>query len=154
MRWEIENLKKVVSESTTKVQVIRKLGLSEDGGNYKTLMKNVNKYEIDISHFHIDIDSNFNNFQKRELTDILVENSPFNTTHLKERLFKEGLKKRECELCGQDEFWFGSKMALILDHINGVNNDNRFKNLRIVCPNCNATLPTHCTGKRIKKEKQ
>lgn len=35
-------------------------------------------------------------------------------------------------------------MSLILDHINGVYNDNRLENLRIVCPNCNATLETHC----------
>jgi hypothetical protein len=42
----------------------------------------------------------------------------------------------------------GKKMSLILDHINGVYNDNRIENLRIVCPNCNATLPTHC-GKNM-----
>ena len=35
-------------------------------------------------------------------------------------------------------------MALILDHINGVADDNRLENLRIVCPNCAATLDTHC----------
>ena len=35
-------------------------------------------------------------------------------------------------------------MSLILDHVNGVRNDNRLENLRIVCPNCNATLDTHC----------
>jgi hypothetical protein len=35
-------------------------------------------------------------------------------------------------------------MALILDHINGVADDNRLDNLRIVCPNCAATLDTHC----------
>jgi hypothetical protein len=38
-------------------------------------------------------------------------------------------------------------MALILDHINGVPNDNRLENLRIVCPNCAATLDTHCARK-------
>ena len=35
-------------------------------------------------------------------------------------------------------------MALILDHINGVADDNRLENLQIVCPNCAATLDTHC----------
>ena len=35
-------------------------------------------------------------------------------------------------------------MALILDHINGVGDDNRLANLRIVCPNCAATFDTHC----------
>lgn len=38
-------------------------------------------------------------------------------------------------------------MSLILDHINGVSNDNRLQNLRIVCPNCAATLDTHCGRK-------
>ena len=38
-------------------------------------------------------------------------------------------------------------MALILDHVNGVADDNRLENLRIVCPNCAATLDTHCGRK-------
>jgi ribosomal protein S27AE len=71
---------------------------------------------------------------------------------LKTRIYKLGLKKRECELCGQGEIWKGKKMSLILDHINGIWNDNRLENLRIVCPNCNATLETHC-GKNLKKNK-
>jgi uncharacterized C2H2 Zn-finger protein len=35
-------------------------------------------------------------------------------------------------------------MSLVLDHINGVRDDHRLENLRILCPNCNATLDTHC----------
>jgi hypothetical protein len=38
-------------------------------------------------------------------------------------------------------------MSLILDHISGVGDDNRLENLQIVCPNCAATLDTHCGRK-------
>jgi len=40
---------------------------------------------------------------------------------------------------------------LILDHVNGSADDNRIENLRIVCPNCAATLDTHC-GRRTRLE--
>ena len=43
-------------------------------------------------------------------------------------------------------------MALVLDHANGVWNDNRLENLRLLCPNCNATLDTHC-GRKNKRER-
>jgi len=53
------------------------------------------------------------------------------------------LKEKKCEICGQDEEWMGKKLIFVLDHINGINDDNRLENLRIVCPNCNVTLDTH-----------
>jgi hypothetical protein len=81
------------------------------------------------------------------IEEILVEGSTFNRSNLKQRLYEAGLKARACELCGQGEEWRGQPMSLILDHINGVPNDNRLENLRIVCPNCAATLSTHCGRK-------
>ena len=47
--------------------------------------------------------------------------------------------------------WYGRRMSLVLDHVNGVSNDNRFINRRIVCPNCAATLDTH-RGRNIPRE--
>lgn len=82
--------------------------------------------------------------QAQPLEEILVEGSTYSRGHLKARLFKEGIKHRKCELCGQGEQWNGRRMALILDHANGIADDHRLKNLRIVCPNCAATLDTHC----------
>ncbi|HEV2785115.1 MAG TPA: hypothetical protein VGV67_01900, partial [Solirubrobacteraceae bacterium] len=61
--------------------------------------------------------------------------------------YKEGLKRAICELCGLGELWRGRPMGLILDHINGIRDDHRLENLQIVCPNCAATLDTHCGRK-------
>lgn len=88
------------------------------------------------------------------LSDVLVEGSNYSRADLKRRLYESGLKSRRCEMCGQGEDWHGERMSLILDHINGIPNDNRLENLRIVCPNCAATLDTHCGRKnrRVKRE--
>ena len=146
----IELIKEIIKISSNKTEVLKSLDLPINGGNYNTLTSFINEYNVDTSHFQIKRSSKKkNSIVYKDINDVLIENSPYKSTnHLKERLYKESLKYRRCELCGQDENWMGNKMALILDHINGVNNDNRLLNLRIVCPNCNATLDTHCKGDR------
>jgi hypothetical protein len=136
-------LEKIVKESNNIGVVLEKLNLRKAGGNYKVIHKYIKEYNLDISHFikgEFKIGSNPKN--KLDLNNILIENSTYNRTSLKKRLYDEGLLKRECCLCGQGEDWNGMKISLILDHINGVHNDNRIENLRIVCPNCNAGLET------------
>ena len=75
---------------------------------------------------------------------LLRQGSGYDRARLKQRLYESGLKTRACEICGQTESWHGRRMALILDHINGIADDNRLENLRVVCANCAATLDTHC----------
>jgi Zn ribbon nucleic-acid-binding protein len=88
------------------------------------------------------------------LEAVLVRGSNYCRRSLKRRLYQSGLKARSCELCGQGEDWLGAHMSLILDHINGVPDDNRIENLRIVCPNCAATLDTHCGRKNKLPERE
>ena len=109
------------------------------------------EWGIDTSHFDPDL-ARLRGLRRspRPLTEVLVENSNYNRGNLKQRLYNEGFKDRRCEMCGQGEDWKGSRIALILDHINGVRDDNRLENLQIVCPNCAATLPTHC-GRGLRK---
>jgi len=156
---EKEKLIEVVKKSVTLAETLRGLGLRCAGGNYKTLNKYLKEYKVDITHFDakkvkIDKLSNFFEKTKTQLDKILVESSTYDRKALKKRLYVEGLKKRICELCGQGEEWQGKKMSLILDHINGIHNDNRIENLRIVCPNCNATLDTHCGKNNSKRNKK
>lgn len=150
-KYEKEEFTKLVLSSNNLSDIAKKMGLNPFCGNRNTIKKYIKLYNIDISHFRIDY-SNRINRKKRDLSEILVIDSVFNNTNLKHRLYDERLKERKCEKCGQDENWNGEHMSLILDHINGINNDNRLENLRIVCPNCNATLSTH-GGKNVKNSK-
>jgi hypothetical protein len=118
------------------------------GGNHALFRKYVDTvWEISTEHFDPNAASAAGARRSTPLAEILVKHSTYDRRNLKTRLFREGLKRPACELCGQDENWNGRRMALILDHINGVPDDNRLENLRIVCPNCAATLDTHCARK-------
>ena len=142
--WSMKTLKEIVENSFSRKEVLSKLNLRDAGSNFKTFNKYVELYSIDISHFIKNYQkiNDINRNKKIPLDDILVENSTYHRHHLKERLYKEGLLDRECCLCGQDENWNGMIISLIIDHKNGIPNDNRLGNLRIVCPNCNAGLET------------
>ena len=83
-----------------------------------------------------------------ETSDILLGKHPhFGSTRLKERLISEKYLDNQCSFCGITDIYNGKPIVLQLDHINGVHNDNRLKNLRILCPNCHSQTETWCRRK-------
>ena len=76
-------------------------------------------------------------------SEVFIENSSYPRKHLKIRIIKDGMIEYTCAICGIGPEWMGKPMPLILDHINGTNNDNRLSNLRFVCSNCDCQLPTY-----------
>lgn len=80
------------------------------------------------------------------LEELLVRGRQTGRTHLKRRLFAAGLLQERCYDCGIVE-WCGKPLSLHLDHINGVPDDNRLENLRLLCPNCHSQTPTFCRSK-------
>src|SRR4051812_49693922 len=152
--WFTESeVRAAVADSRSYAEVLRRLGLRAAGGNHRTVRKYVEDvWGIPVDHFD----------RRREqagagpgraipLAEVLVEGSTYHRGHLKRRLLAERLKRPECEMCGQGELWRGRRMSLVLDHINGVHDDHRLENLRILCPNCNATLDTHCGRHKTRK---
>ena len=153
----MENLIEIVKNCETYIECLNCLGMNINGSNYIKLKKEINNQNISISHFKSRSDLmkefNFDIHNKIPINEILIENSQYNSrSALKRRLLNEKTFNYECVFCGNDGNWMGKKFSLILDHINGVNNDNRKENLRFLCPNCNATLDTHC-GKNVKNRK-
>lgn len=151
---DIKNIIKVINESRSLLQAIEKLGLSISGTSYDKLRKVIKDNDVSITHFLSSSEILSETNQKRgiPIEEILVEKSNYrNRASLKRRLVGEGLMEYICSTntCHNTGEWMGRKMSLILDHINGVNDDNRIENLRLLCPNCNATLDTHC-GKNKK----
>lgn len=149
-----EQARAAIAASRSWNESLRKLGYCPTGGNPRTLKKWTEIWQISTDHFDpraAQVEGLLRAKRRIAIAEILIEDSTYSRSNLKRRLYDEGLKRPLCELCGQDESWRGRRMGLILDHINGVRNDNRIENLRIVCPNCAATLDTHC-GKRLRLE--
>lgn len=147
-----EELEEAVKKSLAIAGVCRELNMKPCGGNYKTLHAKFKEWEIDTSHFTgaaWNQGSSFTPFGKTyALVDALVENSPYkSSTSLKRRLFKEGIKTKQCEKCGITK-WNDEEITLELEHINGINTDNRIENLKILCPNCHSQTSTFRNKKR------
>jgi Zn finger protein HypA/HybF involved in hydrogenase expression len=140
MKYTKEEFEKAVKDNFSVAAVCRQIGIRPCGGNYKIVNRKIKDFELDASHFTgqgwrkgWDIP-----VRKRiALSDILVENSNYQSSKLKPRLIKEGLKQHKCENCNNTE-WMNKKIPLELEHSNGVNTDNRLENLKLLCPNCHA----------------
>lgn len=142
-RWEPARLRLIVAESDSLAGVLRAVGLTVRAGNYQTLHKKLALYGIDTSHFGGQSWVGTRDFIPRliPMEEILVEGSTYSTNRLRRRLLADGMMLHQCSSCSLST-WLGEPIPLELDHINGVNNDHRLENLRMLCPNCHALTPT------------
>ena len=149
-KYNINELRKIIAESKSRNEVFTKLNRNNSSGAYKSLNKIITEYKIDISHFMSVGDNLKQSHQQKEITndEMFCENGKNGRATIKRRILRDNLLKYKCFNCGQGNKWLNKNLVLILDHKNGINNDNRLKNLRFVCPNCNSQLPTHCNKKR------
>lgn len=126
-----EELQKLVDDSQSLCEILRKEGKSSSGAAVRLLKEELDSYGIKYKFLPLHICS------KKDLKDILVENSIYPSNTLLKRLFKEKIKERKCECCGITE-WQNKPITFQLHHINGKHNDHRLANLMVLCPNCHS----------------
>ena len=68
---------------------------------------------------------------------------------MKRRLLELNLLKNECSRCDIAQ-WRGKPLIIHIDHINGINNDWRLDDLRMLCPNCHSQTPTF-SGRNVRR---
>lgn len=85
-------------------------------------------------------------FLRIHINEYLENRLPIKSNELKLKLYKEGLKKQECEECGITK-WNNGDITFELHHIDGDGYNNNLINLKILCPNC------HSQTKDFRKKK-
>lgn len=150
---DLLKIKEIVKSSKTINEVLTKLNKSNSGNAYQWFCKFRRKNSIDTSHFLsmseiIKLAYKEGKLKKISDESMFTVNSTVARSAVKNRIISKNLIEYKCNYCNNIGIWNDTKISLILDHINGIRNDHRLNNLRFLCPNCNATLETHCKGIR------
>ena len=157
-KYTEEQFKQAVKDSKSYAEVCRKIGISPKGGNLNTVKKKIEDLNLDKSHFTGSrwnkglTSSDHHSIKKKNISEILIENSGWTSHNIRNRLLKEGIKEYKCECCGNSE-WMGKPIPLELHHLNGIHTDNRFENLQILCPNCHAQTDNY-SGKVMSAQEE
>lgn len=213
-KYTKELLAPIVASSGSLAEVMRKLGLTPNGGNHRHISASIRTANLDTSHFGSRHRRTIESVGESTLRDLVMRSRSYaqvlvalglppagrpqrelvariaalgiNTDHLRGHGWSRGettksnatvarsvakrtrpdedvfvansrcekgpaLVKRllargwpyQCAICGISE-WQGKFLVLHLDHKNGIHNDNRLTNLRLVCPNCHSQTDTYC----------
>ena len=130
--YQVEKINQLINLNTPITHIANEIGI-----NYKT-MKRILKTQF--NDYKGNQSGKGFSKQKSNSTSIqdYFDNKVYITSYkLKLKLINLGLKEEKCESCGLTE-WLNKKCPLELHHIDGNPKNNNFKNLKILCPNCQA----------------
>lgn len=140
-----EQFVELLKNSSTISEVLFKLGYSVKGNSwgFAKIRQRMSDLNLDGSVFKGKSPiTKYGSLHKVNTSDILKPNCKHARSVLRRYVIKNNLIPYRCAICGCVE-WQGRTLSLELDHINGINNDNRIENLRFLCPNCHSQTTTY-----------
>ncbi len=150
--WKLtkEEIQNALDSLNSYTEILEKFNLNPYSGMRNTFMSRIKEEGYDLSKFEKNSNEykksicigKFSKDNKKDLSSILTENSSYSRVHLKKRLVSENILENKCSECSIYDVWNNKPISLQLDHINGIRNDNRIKNLRLLCPNCHSQTHT------------
>lgn len=140
-----EQFVELLKKSSTISEVLFKLGYNVKGNSwgFAKIRQRMSDLNLDGSVFKGKSPiTKYGSLHKVNASDILKPNCKHARSVLRRYVIKNNLIPYRCAICGCVE-WQGRTLSLELDHINGINNDNRIENLRFLCPNCHSQTTTY-----------
>ena len=135
----LEELQQIAEDCTSMREFVKRIGYKSTAC-YNTVRKYCTKVGVSLEHFTGVAKGSI----KRTPENTFIKDSTASQAVLRRLYTKGNYTEYKCSICGQEPFWNGKELTLTLDHINGINNDDRLENLRWVCPNCDRQLDTFC----------
>lgn len=153
-KYSKEQLEKLIKESFSIAEILRKLNLKATGGNYRYINAKIAEFKIDTSHF---TGRAWSRGKTKETCPNVARITKLISHTIETALVKEGpvvkpttLRKLaieygipyKCSSCGNEGEWLNKPLTLHLDHKDGNHTNNEPENLRFLCPNCHQQTPT------------
>lgn len=149
-----EQFVELIKNSSNIAEVLFKLGYTVKGNSwgYSQVKRRMLDLNVDKKDFKGKSALLTGITQKEISSDkLLKENCKHTRTVLRRCIIKNKLLPYRCAICGISK-WNEKTLSLELDHINGINNDNRLENLRFLCPNCHSQTCTYGSRNQQKNE--
>jgi hypothetical protein len=118
------------------------------GINYLTYRKYAKIYGLFDQHLNqrgVGIKKGYGKYRK-PLDELLSSDRKIRLTkrYLKKRLVEENWVEEECSSCSYNEIVMGKdNVALLIDFIDGDNDNTKLDNIRLLCPNCYLSYNGH-----------
>lgn len=152
-KYTKETLAETVKISKSYSDVLKTLNITLAGGNFSHIKKQIEKFNIDTSHFERSLKAFLDAAAKRAIFTRKTPEEIFNFSgeyrakgkQLTRALVESGVEYK-CVDCGIKDTYNGHSINLEVDYVDENWKNNRKENLRFLCPNCHSQRTKRASG--------